>query len=189
MRFLNDGHFGAASRMILVPRTPPEMALSLSLSGGEEIEDHVCLRHHGHLAPPAASEKQRNARFLIRATFGPTLKSSSDVLGWVLSACFPITIFLCGIRNLFLGTVHQAAFQRFFPPNSLLLGVLNSFLRCVRPFCHCWFGACTAGVRPFPLAMQHFYSFVSHVISVLLSARFGACTAGVHPFLLAMQHV
>ena len=29
------------------------------------------------------------------------------------------------------------------------------------------FGACTAGVRPFPLAMQHFYSFVSHVVSVL----------------------
>ena len=26
------------------------------------------------------------------------------------------------------------------------------------------FGACTAGVPPFPLAMQHFYSFVSHVI-------------------------
>ena len=28
------------------------------------------------------------------------------------------------------------------------------------------FGACAAGVRPFPLAMQHFYSFVSHVVSV-----------------------
>ena len=25
-----------------------------------------------------------------------------------------------------------------FSPNSLLLGVLNSFLRCVRPLCHCW---------------------------------------------------
>ena len=25
----------------------------------------------------------------------------------------------------------------------------------------------TAGVRPFPLAMQHFYSFVSHAISLL----------------------
>ena len=32
------------------------------------------------------------------------------------------------------------------------------------------FGACTAGVRPFPLAMQHIYSFVSHVASFLLSA-------------------
>ena len=86
---------------------------------------------------------------------------------------------------------------------------LNSLLRRVRPFCHCWcpaisaghaeflficlpgfylllsprFGACTAGVRPFPLAMQHFDSFVSHVISFLLSPRFGACTAGVCPFL------
>ena len=56
---------------------------------------------------------------------------------------------------------------------NLLLGVLNSFLRCVRPF---------------PLAMQHFYSFVSQVISLLLSPRFGACTAGVRPFPLAMQH-
>ena len=46
----------------------------------------------------------------------------------------------------------------------------------------------TAGVRPFPLAMQHFYSFVSQVISLLLSPRFGACTAGVRPFLLGMQH-
>ena len=50
------------------------------------------------------------------------------------------------------------------------------------------FDACTAGVRPFPLAMQHFYSFVSHVISSLLSLRFGACIAGVRPFPLAMQH-
>ena len=37
------------------------------------------------------------------------------------------------------------------------------------------FGACTAGVRPFPLATQHFYSFV-------LFSRFGACTAGIRPF-------
>ncbi|CAK9106685.1 unnamed protein product [Durusdinium trenchii] len=49
------------------------------IQAGEEIEDHVCLRHHGHLAPPAASEKQRNARFLIRATFGPTLKSLEEL--------------------------------------------------------------------------------------------------------------
>ena len=42
------------------------------------------------------------------------------------------------------------------------------------------------GVRPFPLAMQHFYSFVvSHVISLLLSPRFAA---GIRPFPLAMQH-
>ena len=56
-----------------------------------------------------------------------------------------------------------------FSPNSLLLGVLNSFLRCVRPLCHCWCPpssaghveflficlprSVTGGVRPFPLAM------------------------------------
>ena len=46
----------------------------------------------------------------------------------------------------------------------------------------------TAGVRPFPLAMQQFNSFVFKVISLLLSPRFGACTAGVRPFPLAMQN-
>ena len=44
-----------------------------------------------------------------------------------------------------------------------------------------------AGARPFPLAIQYLYSFVSHVVSSLLSPRFGACTAGVRPFPLAMQ--
>ena len=44
------------------------------------------------------------------------------------------------------------------------------------------FGACAAGVHPFPLAMQGFYSFVSQVISVLMPSRFGACAAGVRPF-------
>ena len=51
------------------------------------------------------------------------------------------------------------------------VGFFNSFLRCV-----------PAGVRPFPLAMQHFNSFVFKVISLLLSPRFGACIAGVRPF-------
>ena len=84
----------------------------------------------------------------------------------------------------------------FISPNSSLLGVQNPFL--IRPFCHCScppfsaghaaflficlpasqlislllsprFGACTAGVRPFPLATQHFFSFVSGVISLLFS--------------------
>ena len=50
------------------------------------------------------------------------------------------------------------------------------------------FRACTAGVRPFPLAMQHFFAFVSHVICALVFARLGACTAGVRPFPLATQH-
>ena len=57
------------------------------------------------------------------------------------------------------------------------VGFFNSFLRCV-----------PAGVRPFPLAMQHFNSFVFKVISLLLSPRFSACIAGVRPFPLAMQH-
>ena len=50
------------------------------------------------------------------------------------------------------------------------------------------FGARTAGVRPFPLSMQHFYSFGSNVISLNFSPRFGACT-GVRLLPLAMQHI
>ena len=36
-------------------------------------------------------------------------------------------------------------FDVSFSPNSLLLGVLNSFLRCVRPLCHCWCPPFSAG--------------------------------------------
>ena len=52
-----------------------------------------------------------------------------------------------------------------------------SQVRCL----YCW-------CPPLPLATQHFYSFVSQVISLLLSPRFVACTAGVRPLPLAMQH-
>ena len=97
-----------------------------------------------------------------------------------------------------------------FSRNSLLLEVLNSFLRCVHvtagvrpgPFSAghaaflliCFpadvftFGTCPAGVRTFPLAAQHFCPFVFQLTSLLLSPRFGARTAGVRPFLLATQH-
>ena len=85
-------------------------------------------------------------------------------------------------------------------PNSLLLG--NSFLRCVRPFCHCRCPPFSAGHEAFLFVCLpgDFFTFVSQVrclhcwcpvsvvISLLSSPRFGACTAGVHPFPLAMQH-
>ena len=32
-----------------------------------------------------------------------------------------------------------------FSPHSLLLGVLNSFSRCVRPLCHCWCPSISTG--------------------------------------------
>ena len=135
----------------------------------------------------------------------------------------------------------------FFSPNSVLLGVLNSFFRCVRPLCHCWCPPFSAGHTAFlficlpgdfftfvsqvrclhcwcppfsagPGAFLFiclagdFFTFVSqvrclhcwcppfsagpgaflficlHVTSLLLSPRFGACTAGVRPFPLAIQH-
>ena len=47
--------------------------------------------------------------------------------GWVLVARFP--------GGLSPTSLHLSP---TFSPNSLLLGVLNSFLRRVRPLCHCW---------------------------------------------------
>ena len=47
--------------------------------------------------------------------------------GWVLVARFP--------GGLSPTSLHLSS---TFSPNSLLLGVLNSFLRRVRPLCHCW---------------------------------------------------
>ena len=46
--------------------------------------------------------------------------------------------------------------NRDHSPDSLLLGVLNSFLRCVRPLCHCW-------CPPYSAGHVAFLSFVSHV--------------------------
>ena len=93
-------------------------------------------------------------------------------------------------------------------PNSLLLGVLNSFLRCVRPLCHCWcppFSAghvaflfiCLPGLSLLVSALFHWPCSISlHLqyvlfrwpcsISVHLSPR--CVTAGVRPLPLAMQH-
>ena len=74
--------------------------------------------------------------------------------GWVLVVGFP--------AGLPPTSLHLSP---TFSPTSLLLGVLNSFLRCVRPLCHCWCPSIsihlsprsvTAGVRPFPVTMQHF---------------------------------
>ena len=45
------------------------------------------------------------------------------------------------------------------------------------------FGACTAGVRPVPLATQHFHPFVSHVIPLLLYPWCPPSSAGHAAFL------
>ena len=74
---------------------------------------------------------------------------------------------------------HFLAFVSHFSPKQFTVrGVINSFLRRVRPLCHCWCPPISTGhvtflfirlpglsllVRPFPLAMQHFYSCVSQV--------------------------
>ena len=78
-----------------------------------------------------------------------------------------------------------------FSPNSLLLGVLNSFLRCVRPLCHCL-------CPPFPAGHVAFLFICLPGLSLLVSALFRwpssisirlsprSVTAGVRPFPLAM---
>ena len=78
---------------------------------------------------------------------------------------------------------HFLAFvSHFFPQLFTVIGVLNSFLRCVRPLCqvsaHFHWPCSISSVRPFPLAMQHFYSCVSQVCH----------TGGVRPFLQVVQH-
>ena len=70
--------------------------------------------------------------------------------------------FLTGIFHCFhafsCDFTHSACFNHYyyvpdarcdFCPNSLLLEVLNSFLRCVRPFCHCWCPPFSAGHAAF----------------------------------------
>ena len=94
--------------------------------------------------------------------------------------CLPL-LFIC-----LPGWVLVVGFPGGLSPTSLHLsptfptvrGVINSFLRRVRPLCHCWCPPISTGhvtflfirlsglsllVRPFPLAMQHFYSCVSQV--------------------------
>ena len=74
-----------------------------------------------------------------------------------------------------------------FSPNSLLLGVLNSFLRCVRPLCHCWCPPFSAGHAAFLfICLPGLSLLVSALfrrpcsISIHLFPRF--VTAGVRPF-------
>ena len=62
-----------------------------------------------------------------------------------------------------------------FPDLSLLVSAL--FPWACSMSIHLFRGVCHWCCRPFPLAMQHFYSFVFHVISFFLSFRFGACAA------------
>ena len=77
------------------------------------------------------------------------------------------------------------------PPNSLLLGVLNSFSRCVRPLCHCWGPPffpwqCSISIHCLPglsLLVSALFRWPCS-ISIHLSPR--SVAAGVRPFALAM---
>ena len=98
-----------------------------------------------------------------------------------------------------------------FAPNSLLLGVPNSFLRCVTAgvctghvaflIIHVSPRSVTAGVRPFSAGHAAFLFMCLPGLSLLVSVVFrrrcnisihlfpSSVTAGVRPFPLAMQHV
>ena len=76
-------------------------------------------------------------------------------------------------------------------PNSLLLGVLNSFLRCVRPLCHCWCPPISTGHVAFLFACLPGLSLVVSAlfrwpcsISIHVSRR--SVTGGVRPFPLVV---
>ena len=118
--------------------------------------------------------------------------------GWVLAVGFPaglsptsfhlspISFYLSPRLGAWVSSrlvSHFLAFvSHFFPQLFTVIGVLNSFLRCVRPLCqvsaHFHWPCSISSVRPFPLAMQHFYSCVSQVCH----------TGGVRPFLQVVQH-
>ena len=53
-------------------------------------------------------------------------------------------------------------------PISVLLGVLNSFLKRGRPFCHCWCPPFSAGHAAFHFICIGFFTFVSQVRRALL---------------------
>ena len=77
------------------------------------------------------------------------------------------------VSALFVG--HAAFLFISLPGLSLLVSALFRWACSIS--IHLSPSSVTAGVRPFPSAMQHFCSLVSHVISFFLSFRFGACTA------------
>ena len=97
---------------------------------------------------------------------------------------------LCAIACLCVYPLEsQSDLPSLFPfsPNSVLLGVLNSFLRCVRPLCRCWCPPFSAGHTTILFICLTGLSLVvsAHFrwpcsISIHLSPR--SVTAGVRPF-------
>ncbi|CAE6922516.1 unnamed protein product [Symbiodinium natans] len=45
------------------------------IEAGFGLTGYTCLKYHGGLKPPPSTKQERDARFLIQATFGPTLAS------------------------------------------------------------------------------------------------------------------
>ena len=63
---------------------------------------------------------------------------------------------------------------QLFSSNSLLLGVLNSLLRCVRPLCHCW-------CPPFSAGHVAFLFTCLPGLSLVVSALFRwPCSVSIH---------
>ena len=74
-----------------------------------------------------------------------------------------------------------------FSPNSLLLGVLNSFLRRVRPLCHCWCPPISTGHVTFLfIRLPGLSLLVSALFRVSHAAFLFMCLPGLS--LVGMQH-
>ena len=103
---------------------------------------------------------------------------------------------LCAIACLCVYPLEsQSDLPSLFPfsPNSVLLEVLNSFLRCVRPLCRCWCPPFSAGHTTILFICLPGLSLVvsAHFrwpcsISIHLSPR--SVTAGVRPFSAGHVH-
>ena len=88
----------------------------------------------------------------------------------------------------------RLVFVSHFSPSSLLLGVFNSFVRCVRPLCYCWCPPISTGHVAFLFMYLPGLSLLVPAlfrwpcsISIHVSPR--SVTGGVHPFSLAMRHL
>ena len=83
-------------------------------------------------------------------------------------------------------------------PNSLLLGVLNSFLGCVCPFCHCWCPPFSAGHAAFlftcpPSRLQSFIQYnclpaLGCYVCLSLAVWAAVSTSALQSFTCASQH-
>ena len=168
---LSPTSFHLSPRLGACGRVPGRLVSHLLLF----ISQFFSFVSHAGLSPTSLNVSPTSFHLLLRlGACGPVLVSEVRHC-W----CHVAFLFIClpGLSllapALFVG--HAAFLFISLPGLSLLVSALFRW-RC-NVSIHLFSRSVTAGVCPFPLGMQHFYSFVSHVISFFLSFRFGACAA------------